>query len=588
MTIDELKLQRRWVNWKLEHKPGQTKPSKVPYTPRGTRARNNDPSTFSTFAECEAALLVSKFDGIGMELGLVAGVYIVGVDLDFCCDAHSGKFTPESREIVIGLDSYSEFSPSGEGAHVWVVATLANDKPIVKAIPGCKQVEVKGSGYYHTFTGRHLSKTPHEVLDRQAQLDALCKRVLAVPKGGITLAVAGDEEARFKKLWAGDMSDYQDNHSVADMALVSILARRFDNNPFKIDEEMCKSGLYRPKWDRLDYKWGTIAKVIKDEPVPVFDTEEPMTDDGIDEYVVNALTKEHEGWFPRGELSIVGGVSGSGKTYWTMVLLEKVRRGSEVWGHTTTARDYRVLMNDRGPKAMRRTLDKLGLSAEAKARIIRLTSAQQVRDPAEVLEAAIEANPGAEIWFIEGLDMWVKESMKMNILAPILDALQRLAARRNIAIIASVGSSKEKTAEGKETERYHGRDVLFGSVVWGRKAETIVLISKTDPDNENCPRQYSVLVRNGWGERFWMDFHDGELHMVAQPEPKERKYSGPPSRSSLVRLNVIAHFKAGERITYSPGLGASSNTYYKCLKEMTAEGKVEKRADGNFYRTQEV
>jgi hypothetical protein len=62
-----------------------------------------------------------------------------------------------------------------------------------------------------------------------------------------------------------------------------------------------------------------------------------------------------------------------------MVLLEKVRWGAEVWGHTTTPRDYRVLMNDRGPKAMRRTLDKLGLSTEAKARIIRLTSAQQFR-----------------------------------------------------------------------------------------------------------------------------------------------------------------------------------------------------------------
>jgi hypothetical protein len=585
VTIEELKLQRRWVNWRLEHKPGQKKPSKVPYTPRGTRARNNDCTTFSTFAECQAA--VSKFDGIGMELGLVDGVYITGIDIDFCCDAHSGKFSAESREVVIGLDSYSEFSPSGEGAHTWVVATLANDKPIVKAIPGCKQIEIKGTGYYQTYTARHLSKTPLEVMPRQAELDALAQCVLAVPKG-IMLAVAGDEEARFKKLWAGDASDYGGNASVADMALVNILARRFDNNPFKIDEEMCKSGLYRPKWDRLDYKWGTIAKVIKGEPAPVFDTEEPepMTDDGVDEYMVNGLTKDHEGWCPRGELSIVGGVSGSGKTYWVMVLLEKVRRGAEVWGHTSTARDYRVLMNDRGPKAMRRTLDKLGLSTEAKTRIIRLTSAQQFRDPAEVLEAACAANPGAEIWFIEGLDMWVKESSKIHILAPILDALQRVAARRNIFIIASVGSSKEKTAEGKETERYHGRDVLFGSVAWGRKAETIVLISKTDPDNENCPRQYSVLVRNGWGERFWMDFHDGELHMVEQPPAKERKYSGPPSRSSLVRLNIIARFKAGERITYSPGLGASDKTYYKCLKEMIAEGKAEKRANGDFYRTQ--
>ena len=59
------------------------------------------------------------------------------------------------------------------------------------------------------------------------------------------------------------MSDYADNHSVADMALVSILARRFNNNAFLIDAEFCKSGLFREKWDRLDYKWSTIWKVIK-------------------------------------------------------------------------------------------------------------------------------------------------------------------------------------------------------------------------------------------------------------------------------------------------------------------------------------
>src|SRR6185295_8091852 len=145
MTLDELKKQRRWVVWKLEAKPGQPKPSKVPYQTNGKKARNNDPRTFSTFAECEA--VVSAFSGIGMELGLVDGVYITGVDLDDCCDAATGKFTSEAREYVIGLDSYCEYSPSGGGCHLWLVATLADDKPIVKKVPGCKQIEIKGTGF---------------------------------------------------------------------------------------------------------------------------------------------------------------------------------------------------------------------------------------------------------------------------------------------------------------------------------------------------------------------------------------------------------------------------------------------------------
>jgi hypothetical protein len=100
------------------------------------------------------------------------------------------------------------------------------------------------------------------------------------------------------------MSDYADNHSVADMALVSILARRFNNNPFLIDAEFCKSCLYRDKWDRLDYKWSTIWKVIKGADVAAFSDDEPMEEDGPTEYLVEALSEAHEGWCPLGEVSL--------------------------------------------------------------------------------------------------------------------------------------------------------------------------------------------------------------------------------------------------------------------------------------------
>jgi hypothetical protein len=82
-----------------------------------------------------------------------------------------------------------------------------------------------------------------------------------------------------------------------------------------------------------------------------------------------------------------------------------------------------------------------------------------------------------------------------------------------------------------------------------------------------------------------MGFENGNLCMVDRPEPKEPEYHGPPKRGSVVRLNVIAQFKPGERIVYSPQLGASDKTFYKTLKEMIPEGLVEKRADGFFYRT---
>jgi hypothetical protein len=535
--------------------------------------------------------VVSQFSGVGLTLG--NGVF--GVDIDKCCDAVTGKFTAESRKIVIDLDSYSEYSPSGTGCHVFClgempekfqgVNTGKKGDSIVRAIPGCKQIELKASGFYFTFSARHLSKTPRDLMLRQEQINALCEKVAAPTqsKAGAGLVVPGDTEERYRKLMAGDLSDFNGDYSRADLALCNFLARKNNNNFFKIDEAWLASPLYREKLERTDYRSATIMKAIKSEPVFEDAPEDVIEDDGIDEYVVESAGPGHEGWFPLGDISLVGGSSGSGKTYWAMTLLEKVRHGMEVWGHKTVARDYRVLMHDRGAKGMRRTLNALGLSADAKERVIRLTRKQQVLKPAEVLEACIERAPGVQAWFIEGLDMWFPDVLKMNIVAPLLDDLQRVATRRNVAVVATVGAPKEKTATGRDSERYHGRDALFGSAALARKAETVVLISKTDVDDENSPRQYSVLPRNGRAERFWMRFSDGGLVVVDRPEPKDREHSGPPSKAGLLLLNVRAKFKPGERLVYSADLGASKKTYYDWLPVAAIDGVVEKRTTGGYY-----
>ncbi len=182
MTIAELKLQRRWVLWRLE--TVNAKQTKVPYQPNGRKAMANNPATWSTYAECAA--VVSQFSGVGVTLG--DGVF--GVDIDKCCDAVTGKFTPESREIVIGLDSYGEYSPSGTGCHVFCLGDMPEKyrgvntgkkaDSIVRSIPGCKQIELKASGFYFTYSARHLSKTPVDLMLRQEQINALCDRVASI------------------------------------------------------------------------------------------------------------------------------------------------------------------------------------------------------------------------------------------------------------------------------------------------------------------------------------------------------------------------------------------------------------------------
>src|ERR1035441_1918477 len=284
VSISELQKQRRWVLWRFILKPGKDKPDKVPFQVNGKMARTNDPCTWSTYAECEA--VVSGFDGIGPVLGKVDGVSVWGVDIDGCCDALTGKFSAESREVVIGLDSYGEYSPSGTGCHVFGIGALPGDgKPIVRPFPCCKQIEIKARGYYFTLTGRHLSKTPRDLMSRQTEITALCERVLASARSnGLRVAVPQDEQEKFRKMWAGDVSDYDGNHSRADLALCGILSRRYHNDVFRIDEEFRKSGLYRDKWERSDYRSATILKACKGEPVFDSSDDEPIEDDGVTEY----------------------------------------------------------------------------------------------------------------------------------------------------------------------------------------------------------------------------------------------------------------------------------------------------------------
>jgi AAA domain/NrS-1 polymerase HBD domain len=245
MTLDDLKQQRRWVLWRLEmvrNTRGELVPTKVPYQRSGAHASSTDRCTWCSHAEAQAA--VGSYTGVGVMMGNGLGC----TDLDHC--VVDGKILPWAREIIISLDSYSEFSPSGTGVHI-----LGEDI----ALPGKGRkrpyetgaVEVYDTARFLTFTGRWLPKTPAEILSRRSQFNSLYERIdhtNGQPSGkkDFGLLQSGEwEKAGFP------------SQSEAVFAFCQLLAEKYHNHRERIDAAFRESGLFSGKW--ADGKWDRLG-----------------------------------------------------------------------------------------------------------------------------------------------------------------------------------------------------------------------------------------------------------------------------------------------------------------------------------------
>ena len=267
---------RQWLCWRSEER--ECKPTKIPYSPlTGQRASSTASETWAGYQEAVKACKEQGYGGIGFVF--TSEDDLCGVDLDGCLDPETGEIEGWAREIIEELGSYTEVSPSGTGVHVLVRGTL----PAGRNRKG--RFEAYDRGRYFTVTGRHLAGTPRSIEARQEQLESVTRRVFAncaatrtnghgEPTAVLEAVGSGlsDEEVvrkassasngeRFARLWAGDTSDYG-SRSEADLALCSMLAFWTGGDDARMDSLFRRSGLYREKWDRDDYRERTMAEAL--------------------------------------------------------------------------------------------------------------------------------------------------------------------------------------------------------------------------------------------------------------------------------------------------------------------------------------
>ena len=274
----------QWVVWRSEHREGQKKPTKVPYNPNTPtrRASSTDPTTWSTRDTARITVIEQTFDGIGFVV--TADDPFVGIDLDDCVDAETGHIHDWAQAIVVELDSYTEYSPSRTGIHIFVLGRLPDDGPWRKG-----SVEMYDRARYFTVTQNHVPGTRNTIEPRQGPLTALRARVwppvaetppapqeptseanLAGPATFpnddriIEIAMNAKNGAEFTALWNGDTSAYDNDESKADHHLARALAFYAQGDPDAVERIFNRSERgQREKWrSRAKYRGDTIRNAM--------------------------------------------------------------------------------------------------------------------------------------------------------------------------------------------------------------------------------------------------------------------------------------------------------------------------------------
>jgi len=283
-VAQSLKNKDQWICWNIEEKDGRE--TKVPIDPHGSGyADTTDSDTWTSYEDAVEYKEKADCDGIGFVF-TQAG-WVVGVDLDDCRDPDTGQLEDWADDVVNTLDSYTEISPSGEGLHIYVEGTLRglenNRKDELENVDGDGHLEMYEESRFFTFSENHLRGTKTTVENRQneieevgekyleddekypqkdfdpddVQLDLSDEEILEKAKS----AENGDE---FERLWDGDLSGHDGDHSRADLALLNKLAFWTACDYDQMERLFSNSGLSREKWEnREDYRERSINKAIQ-------------------------------------------------------------------------------------------------------------------------------------------------------------------------------------------------------------------------------------------------------------------------------------------------------------------------------------
>lgn len=252
---EELKARKQWVAWRLvQGRDGDAK--KMPISPStGKAAKVNDPETWSDYGTAYGAYKKYNYSGIGYVFTKEDGY--VGVNIDHCYDPESGSFTETAKAILERQPTYAEFSPSGNGIHLY----FRGEKPASRCGKNDETgVEMCDTGRYFTVTEKPLGSAPGTIAADDGTLAWIHEEYISGKKKGgvpvgmsdgelINAAGASKDGPQFMDLLKGKWQGRFKSQYEAAMVFCSILAFWSDKNKEQMDRIFRSSGLLSQKWD---------------------------------------------------------------------------------------------------------------------------------------------------------------------------------------------------------------------------------------------------------------------------------------------------------------------------------------------------
>jgi hypothetical protein len=271
--LTPLKALSHWILWRYN----SDKSKKEPYSPiTGYLIDPTNPKNGTSYEVAIKAYQNGGFDGIGFILSKETG--LIGLDFDW--KGRKGEGIPQCvNDILHKLGSYAEVTPSGKGIRIWFCGVLPQGLPIERGYgktdlePGVS-IEVYHSKSYFTVTEKPVEGYNQPINNDQGKLNWLVDNYLTKPpvvnksttvtsismsvpstnvatvEVVVTLGCTLPNNEKFSALMSGDTTDYNNNHSRADLALCGLLFRLCGNNEALIDSVFRASGLFRSKWDK--------------------------------------------------------------------------------------------------------------------------------------------------------------------------------------------------------------------------------------------------------------------------------------------------------------------------------------------------